>query len=262
MCEKPKQTQWSPEHRETIKLLDIPIDSIQPEDLPEVVSKLLATKQKSIIACVNIKAMNLAYSSPSMRNYYCNASINYCDGAGVVLGAKLAGKHLPGRMTAASFIFDLCTKWQDDGVSVYFLGGAPGIAEQAKSVLERKYPRLKIAGTHHGYFNKHGKENDDVIMQINSSKPDILFIGFGTPIQEKWVTTNFDQLDVPILWPIGALVDYLSGKVPRSPQWMQDHGLEWLFRFIVEPHRLFTRYIIGNPLFILRVLLHRFKNRH
>ena len=88
----------------------------------------------------------------------------------------------------------------------------------------------------------------------------ILLVGLGTPLQEKWIARNFDELDVPVVWAVGALMDYVAGKMPRAPRWMLDHGLEWLFRFLVEPRRMFRRYIIGNPVFILRVLKQKFRD--
>ena len=182
----------------------------------------------------------------------------YCDGEGVRLAARLLGHHLSQRMTGADWIYDLCAVCQAQGFSLYFLGGGQGIAAQAAQKLHQQYPRLQVVGAHHGYFDHVGSENDRVVVQINALSPDILLVGFGTPAQEKWIGRNAERLNVPVLWAVGALVDFVAGEVPRAPRWMLDHGLEWLFRFLVEPRRMFGRYLIGNPLFILRVLRQRF----
>ena len=119
---------------------------------------------------------------------------------------------------------------------------------------------FQVIGTHHGYFNKTPghPQNEAVIKSINAAKPDILLIGFGMPIQEKWIMENYDRLDVKVFMPVGAAFDYVSGNVRRAPRWMTDHGLEWLGRLIIEPRRLWKRYIIGIPLFFYRVLLQKF----
>jgi N-acetylglucosaminyldiphosphoundecaprenol N-acetyl-beta-D-mannosaminyltransferase len=202
----------------------------------------------------NIHVLNTAYHDSELRRILNQADLVYCDGAGVKLGARLLGGHLPERMTGADWIYDLCAACQERGFSLYFLGGEPGVAALAAEKLQTQYPGSKIAGTHHGHYNHSGLENDGVIAAINALRPDILLVGFGTPLQEKWIDRNFDRLNVPVVWAVGALVDFVAGQVPRAPRWMLDHGLEWFYRLWAEPRRMFKRYIIGNPLFIWRVL--------
>ena len=117
-----------------------------------------------------------------------------------------------------------------------------------------------VAGADHGYFNKafDNLENDRVVNNINDVRPNILFVGFGMPMQERWIMENRDRLDVNVIMPVGAMFDYLAGTVPRAPKWMTDHGLEWLGRLIIEPRRLWKRYLIGNPFFLWRVLKQKF----
>ena len=135
------------------------------------------------------------------------------------------------------------------------------MAEEACEKLAARYPDLRIAGCHHGYFARRSNEEDTLLSQIAQSAPDILFVGFGTPLQEHWVLDTYDRIEAKVVWPIGALVDYLSGRVSRCPQWMQCRGLEWLYRLALEPRRMFGRYVIGNPLFLARVLRERLGGR-
>jgi N-acetylglucosaminyldiphosphoundecaprenol N-acetyl-beta-D-mannosaminyltransferase len=93
------------------------------------------------------------------------------------------------------------------------------------------------------------------------ARPDILFVGFGTPEQEHWVLDHWERLDAKIIWPVGALVDYISGRVRRAPEWMQRYSLEWLFRLMLEPRRMFVRYILGNPRFLIRIMRERISDR-
>ncbi len=247
--------------REFISLLGIDIDITDLQGLIQSINTLVYNKQKSKIMYANIHTMNIAARDMALRATLNNADLVYCDGEGVRLGARILGKILPQRMTGADWIWDLCSMCQERGYSVYLLGGEHGVGENAARKLQGRYPDLEITGTHHGYFQKHGKENDEVISAINEKSPDILFVGFGSPLQEKWIYENFEKLDAYVVWAVGAVADFVSGKVPRGPRWMLDNGLEWLFRLIVEPRRMWKRYIAGNALFFLRVLAARFSRR-
>jgi N-acetylglucosaminyldiphosphoundecaprenol N-acetyl-beta-D-mannosaminyltransferase len=205
----------------------------------------------------NVHVLNTACRDPELRLVLNQADLVYCDGSGVVLGARILGRHLPGRMTGADWIHDLCATCQKRGLSLYFLGGEPGIADRAATKLVEQYPSLKIVGTHHGHYDHQGLENEDVLATIDVLRPDIVLVGFGTPLQEKWIGCNSGRLETPVVWAVGALVDFVAGKTPRGPRWMLEHGLEWLYRLWVEPRRLWRRYVLGNPLFIWRVLKER-----
>jgi N-acetylglucosaminyldiphosphoundecaprenol N-acetyl-beta-D-mannosaminyltransferase len=141
-------------------------------------------------------------------------------------------------------------------MSIFLLGGEPGSAEEAAARLVAEQPGLKIAGTAPGFDI--GAGTVDV---IRAAGPDILLVGMGTPTQERWIEANRQVLDVPVIWAVGAMFDFVSGKIPRGPAWMTDHGLEWLCRLAVEPRKLWRRYVIGNPRFVLRVLAQRWRQR-
>ena len=117
-------------------------------------------------------------------------------------------------------------------------------------------PNLRIAG-HHGFFEKTGNENDLVIEKINQFKPDILYIGFGMPLQERWILDNYDKIAARVFLPLGACLDFYTESVYRGPRWLTDNGFEWVTRLITEPTRLWERYVVGNPLFIYRVIKQR-----
>lgn len=238
----------------SVDVLGVRVDSILLNDLIQQLEHLVTTGGHHRVMYANVHVLNTAYRDLALRHVLNQADLVYCDGAGVKLGARILGTFLPERMTGADWIHDLCATCQKQGFSLYFLGGEPGIAGLAAEKLQTQYPGLKIAGTHHGHYNHCGLENDDIIAEINALRPDILLVGFGTPLQEKWIDRHFERLDVPVVWAVGALVDFVIAKKPRAPRWMLDHGLEWLHRLWSEPGRLWKRYIVGNPLFIWRVL--------
>jgi N-acetylglucosaminyldiphosphoundecaprenol N-acetyl-beta-D-mannosaminyltransferase len=172
----------------------------------------------------------------------------------------LDGKNLQ-RFTPPDWFGLLAGECVEQNVSVFFLGTTQEIIEKAAMVLSEKFPGLNIVGVHHGFFDKSatGFENQEVLNTINSLHPDILLVGFGMPAQEKWILDNWDELQVHAIIPVGAFFDYMAGEVERAPHWMTDHGLEWLGRLLIEPRRLWRRYVIGNPLFVWRVLLQKLK---
>ena len=240
-----------------VDILGVPIRSLTRRDLLEQVASVLRTGQRAQVMYANAHTLNVACRDRALHGVLNKADIVYCDGEGVRLAARLLGHSLPQRMTGADWIYDLCAVCQEHDFSLVFLGGEPGVATQAAQKLRQRYPRLHIAGTLHGFFDRHGPENDEVVGAISALRPHVLLVGLGTPEQETWIAQNFERLNVPVIWAVGALVDFVAGKVPRAPRWMLDHGLEWLFRFLVEPRRMFVRYVIGNPLFIFRVLKQR-----
>jgi N-acetylglucosaminyldiphosphoundecaprenol N-acetyl-beta-D-mannosaminyltransferase len=164
-------------------------------------------------------------------------------------------------MTGADWIWGVASLCEAEGRSLYLLGSDAGAAQEAAACLQRWYPRLDVRGAHHGYFQIGTPHSERVVEHVAEHKPDVLLVGMGTPLQELWVDHYFDQLDAHVVWTVGALFDYVSGRVPRAPHWMADHGLEWIFRLAIEPRRMWRRYLLGNPVFLWRVLGER-QGRH
>ena len=127
-----------------------------------------------------------------------------------------------------------------------------------KKKLEEKYPYLNIVGTKSGYFDW-ASDSPGIVNEINDSKANILLVAFGVPLQEKWIDENINKLNSQVIMGVGGLFDFYSGQMKRAPKWMREVGMEWLFRLIKEPKRMWKRYIIGNPLFIYRV--YKWKNK-
>ncbi|MCP3875290.1 MAG: WecB/TagA/CpsF family glycosyltransferase [Desulfobacteraceae bacterium] len=240
-----------------IQLLGIHINPLTWKEFEQRISAILASRIRTIIMYVNIHCMNQGYRDEKYRTILNQSDIVYCDGEGVRIGAKTLGKHLPERMTGADWIYDLCALCESKGHSIYLLGAREGVADNAARILQTRYPGLIVAGTHHGYFKP--SENRHLIDKINHAKPDILLVGMGTPIQEYWIDKNIKKLDVPIVWAMGAVMDFVSGNVPRAPAWMLNNGLEWFFRLAIEPGRMYKRYVIGNFLFFYRILKSKFR---
>jgi exopolysaccharide biosynthesis WecB/TagA/CpsF family protein len=159
----------------------------------------------------------------------------------------------------------VCERAEEEGLSVYFYGSTPEILSQLKRNLLRRFPRLVFAGMDSSKFRRlTPQEKKQVIINIRQSGASIVFVGLGCPRQEVWAYEFRDLLSVPIL-AVGAAFPFLAGTLPQAPKWMQDHGLEWLFRLWTEPLRLWSRYLLLNPTYLFLLLLQalgilRFRN--
>lgn len=243
----------------SVTVLGVRIHAVTVGDLHRLFAATIDSRQRALVMHVNVHGMNLAYERPWLVDILNQADLVYCDGGGVVMGARLLGQHLPGRITLADWLWDLAEFAQQHGYSVFLLGARPNVAAKAADQLRQRCPDLKVAGTHHGYFDKTpgSAENEAVLQLISDSKPDIVIVGFGMPIQERWLHDNWPRLDTHVAVAGGAIFDFISGELKRAPVWMNNNSLEWLGRLLVEPTRLWQRYLVGNPLFLTRVLRHR-----
>ncbi len=244
------------------RIFEIPIELGRPSELLERITGWVRDEAlRRRVMYVNAHVLNQSREDPALRGALRAADLVYCDGYGVRLAAKALDVEVPHRMTGADWIWDLAALCEAVGASVYLLGCEPGIAAQAGVRLRRTHPNLKITGTHHGYFEVGSEHDERVIEDINARRPDILLVGMGTPKQELWVQRSVERLDVRVLWTVGALFDYVSGRVPRAPASLADNGLEWIFRLAIEPQRMWRRYLVGNPVFLSRVMTHA-RQRH
>jgi N-acetylglucosaminyldiphosphoundecaprenol N-acetyl-beta-D-mannosaminyltransferase len=245
--------------QDPITLLGTKISRYTLNQLLDHIEHAIQDDQQITVGNVNIYAMNLAFEDAGFRKILNGFDIVFCDGFGVKLGAALSGKHIPERYTPPDFLAQIIEILIRTNGSLYLLGAKPGIAEKASRNLHTRFPELSIAGFHHGYFDKqtNSDENDRVVKSINSVHPSVLLVAFGMPMQEKWISENRDKLNTLVILPVGALLDTLSGEVHRGPKFLTDHGFEWLARLVIEPKRLWKRYLIGNPLFFWRVIKQR-----
>lgn len=255
----PKSAVLAATDRKTIELLGVQIDTLSVAQLLSEIHTCIENREKSSLAYVNLHTLNIAYSLPWFRDFLNRSRLTFCDGVGIKLAAGLTGQPLKYRLTPPDFFDCIVENAARQGWSIFFLGARPSVAQQAAVRLVEKFPGLQIQ-THHGYFDKAAgsRENREVVELINRFRPHILVVGFGMPMQEKWIEENLPLLNIQVAFPVGALFDYLSGELPRAPRWLTDHGLEWLARLVIEPRRLWKRYLLGNPLFFWRIFIHHF----
>jgi len=242
------------------RILGVRVDPCQTEELLQAIAESVRARERHVYAYVNIHALNLAWSLPDFRAFLNSSHKVYCDGEGVRWAARILGFRLPRRIVLTYFFWDICREAERSGLSLFLLGSYEDRLRDAVERIHSVYPSLRIAGTHHGYFEKEGPESDAVLASIRAARPDLLFVGFGMPLQETWIQKNLSRLDATVILPCGSMIEYASGRKTLAPAWMSDHGLEWLYRLFQEPGRLWKRYLLGNPLFFWRVIRQRWSS--
>lgn len=234
----------------------IPVSGFpNPQSLFERLVQETRKAGQSVVHYLNIHVANTAWHDKPLRDILQASDLVYCDGAGIVLGSKMLGTPLPTRLTAADWFLDLLAYLADKNCTVFLLGGEPGVPEAALKIIAERIPHHTVVGAHHGFILNQPEQEAAVIAQINVLQPDLLIVGFGTPLQEAWIERNRSRLNVSTLYAIGAVMDFISGKVSRCPRWLGDAGFEWLYRLCTEPGRLMGRYVFGNPWFLSRIAL-------
>lgn len=244
---------------DTFNILNIKVQPWTLDELHRQIETIIANNQHELVLNVNVNCLNLSYDRIWLQDFLNSAKIVFCDGVGVILAARILGHRIPERITFAEWTWQISQFAAERSYTFYFLGAKPGVAEKAAVRLKDRYPDLNIVGIHHGYFDKspNSWQNEAVIREINSKKPNILLLGFGMPLQERWLRENWDKVDANIALTGGAVFDYVSGELRRGPKLLTDNGFEWLARLLIEPNRLWRRYVLGNPLFLWRVIKQR-----
>jgi N-acetylglucosaminyldiphosphoundecaprenol N-acetyl-beta-D-mannosaminyltransferase len=242
-------------HNAQIEILGVKIDAVSGEEILEAIRQTIDRGEKEVFAYANIHAINLAQDNQWFRSFLNSSVITYPDSNGVQLGALILGKRLPASTALTRWIWRLAEYCSGKGYAIYLLGGKEGTAERAGQFMRDRFPNLKIAGFYNGHFEE--QESGKIILEINAVKPQILLVGMGMPKQEEWIHRHRDALQVNVIFPAGAAIDFAAGVRTPAPAWIAGIGLEWLFRLVAEPTRLFRRYMIGNPHFIWNVFRQR-----
>jgi N-acetylglucosaminyldiphosphoundecaprenol N-acetyl-beta-D-mannosaminyltransferase len=251
-----------------INICSVEIDNYNFGEVVERIVKHILSKGKpEYVVTPNAMHILALQKDAYFREIYRKAFLVVPDGVSLLWAAKFLQTPLNGRVNGTDLFEKLCAIAAEKGLKVFLLGGRPGAAEKAQEIFVSRHPGLQIVGT---YCPPYGFESQPKILTSINSKilaasPDILFVGLGAPKQEKWIAANYLHLGVPISVGIGVSFELVSNMVRRSPVWMQKLGLEWLFRLITEPRRLWKRYIFGNPTFIYLVIKQRlglFDNRY
>ncbi|GAB4214572.1 MAG: WecB/TagA/CpsF family glycosyltransferase [Roseiflexaceae bacterium] len=233
--------------RKSLIILGVPVDDLTMEQALERLDQLIQTGRETgrchQVATVNADFVVNSLRDPELRFILQASDMTTADGAPLVWGARLLGVPLRDRVTGADLVPQLAERAAERGYSIYLLGAAPGVAARAALRLQQRHPNLRIVGVASPPNRPVLEMDRSIIDEIRAAQPDILLVAFGNPKQEKWISMHRHELGVPVCIGVGGTLDMIAGVTKRAPRWMQQSGLEWLFRLLQEPRRLWRRYV-------------------
>src|SRR6185295_3733014 len=242
----------------SVTIAGIPVANLTEDETVAEIDKLIADKRPHYAAVVNAAKIVAANQDERLKQILLEADLVTADGMSVVWASRVLGQPLKQRVTGIDLFERLIEHAAYRGLSVYFLGARE---ESVRGVVEqftKKYSSLKIAGYHNGYFTD--SESQSLVETIRLSGADLLFVAMGSPAQEYWIASNTENAGVRFALGVGGSFDHVSGLARRAPQWMQQIGFEWLYRFLREPRRMWRRYLIGNSVFMWLIARQRVKS--
>ena len=242
-------------------ILGIKVTSATMDEIHSEMTRIIQSGKTGFVLSANVHGVNLARSRPWLQDFFRRADIVHIDGAGVILAGRYLGLSLGPRLTWADWYIPMSEYLARQGHRLFLLGGPEGLARQAAERLQARIPDLNIVGTRNGFFEKHGPENDEVIRTINEARPDVVWVGMGMPLQERWILDNHERMNAKLYMICGQAFRYMAGWLGRSPKWFIDHDLEWLWMFFQNPRRGFIRYVWGNPVFLAHVIAEKMKKK-
>jgi exopolysaccharide biosynthesis WecB/TagA/CpsF family protein len=233
---------------ETVTILDIPFSRVAPADAIARVRAMLTGTGSHHIVLANAHTLNCTAVDPAYRAVLQRAALVLRDGVGVELAAKLTGQRLEYNFVGTDFVPLLLAAVATPRVRVFLYGGVAGVAPAAGAALQRFSPAIEVVGCEDGYGDP-----EAVAERIRAAAPQVLLVARGNPLQETWIDANLARLNVRVAIGVGALFDFLAGRVVRAPRWVRRMRMEWIYRLWLEPGRLWRRYLVGNVVFMSRI---------
>lgn len=229
-------------------LLNAYVNNINMKEAVYAIEDMVINRKKSYVVAVNVDVLIKLENDQYLRKIVNDATMTLVDGQPLVWISHLKKNPVKAKVSGSDLVPQLCAISANKGYSIFIIGGADGVADQAKKNLEKLYPGIHIVGT---YAPQFGFEKSDTELKkintlISEAKPDLLIACLGCPKQEKWIYENYHKYDATVSICAGATVDFLAGNIKRAPKWMSAGGLEWLYRMIQDPKRLMKRYLLDD----------------
>jgi N-acetylglucosaminyldiphosphoundecaprenol N-acetyl-beta-D-mannosaminyltransferase len=244
-----------------VSIFGIQITNLSSCDCLARIGHFIGQAGQTFIATPNVDHIMKLQKDAEFREVYKHVDLVLADGMPLLWAARFFGTPLKEKISGSDLFSKLCEVASQRGWRLFFLGGREGAADKAAQVMRERHPGIQITGTYcppFGFEND-SSENPKIINLIQQAKPDILFVGLGAPKQEKWIYRHRDQYQVPVSIGIGVSFEFTAGMVKRAPLWMQKKGLEWFWRLIMEPRRLWKRYLIDDMQFFWLLLKTKLK---
>ena len=236
-------------------ILNTYVNAISLDETLDEIEKIIARGVPTQHVVINASKVNLMEADPELASIVNECPLINADGASIVWAAKKLGVPLRERVTGIDLFQRLVGLASEKGYRIYLFGAKEEVVTKVKAIFEDRYPGIQIVGYRNGYFTE--ADEPQIVSDMAASGADMMFVAFSSPKKEYWVHKYIDQIGIPFVMGVGGSFDVVAGVTDRAPTWMQEHGLEWFYRFIQEPGRLWKRYIIGNLKFV--ALTYRYK---
>jgi len=235
-----------------VNILGVQISSISNDDLLAAFTFNILNKQKKQVCITPVNSILAAYTNPQVQEAYNSAHYVLCDGMPVKWASSFLYTPIVERITGLDLLPNLVTLCAKNDFSIFLLGASPGVGDKLKDIILNKFPQAKVVGVYVPPFMAvfTDEQNDKMISAVNAASPDVLLVSLTAPKQDIWIAENKHALNATLMVGIGGAFEVMAGLAKRAPVWVQKAGLEWLYRFMQEPKRLFRRYFIEAPLFI------------
>jgi N-acetylglucosaminyldiphosphoundecaprenol N-acetyl-beta-D-mannosaminyltransferase len=234
-----------------VDVLGVAVSATRIEDTLRVIAGWIARREPHYVCVSGMHGVMECQQDEALRNIHNAAGLVTPDGMPLVWLCRMKGQRTTERVYGPDLMLALCERSQSLGYRHFFYGASPEVLEALTARLCQRYPELQVAGTYAPpYRPLDAGEDLAIVRRIQESRPDILWVGLSTPKQERWMADHVERLGVPVLIGVGAAFDFHSGFKRQAPRWMQRNGLEWFFRLLCEPRRLYRRYLTNIPLFM------------
>jgi N-acetylglucosaminyldiphosphoundecaprenol N-acetyl-beta-D-mannosaminyltransferase len=244
-----------------VNILGVQVSSFSNKEMLDIFTHCIESNQKTQVAITPVNSVLAALKNQEVMQVYNNAEIVLCDSVPMQWSSRFLGTPIKERITGLDVLPDLVHLCAKKNFSIFLLGASPGVGAQLQKVILDKYPNCRVLGVYVPPFMQvfSPEENSKMLEAVNAAAPDVLLVSLTAPKQDIWIAQNKAQLNASLLVGIGGAFEVMAGLVKRSPKWVQVAGLEWFYRFLQEPKRLFRRYFIEAPQFIPLIIKQKWK---
>lgn len=245
----------------SFRLLGVRVHAVQiPDAIVQIENWIRDRNACHYVAVTGMHGVMEAQHDEKFKTILNTADLVVSDGMPLVWAGRRHGFPMQRRVYGPELMLTFCEQTARKGYRHYFYGGASEVPDDLAGKLQKRFGNMNVVGTYSPPFRPLTEQEDrEIVARINAAAPDILWVGLSTPKQERWMYDHRDKLNVPVLMGVGAAFDLNSGRLRQAPAWMQENGLEWLFRLVMEPRRLWRRYLINGPKFAWNVSLEMLK---
>lgn len=244
---------------DTVNILSVNISKKNLTETTELLCAAIDAKQKKRLCVTPVNCVLWAYKNKQLREVYNTSDLNLADGVPLLWASKLLGNKIRGRVTGLDLLPSFAKTAEQKGYSFFLLGAKEGVGQALADTFKKQYPKLNIVGIYSPPFAEKFSEDENkkMIDMINTAKPNVLWVSLTAPKQDYWIHEHLDKLNVNIAIGVGGAFEVTAGLIKRAPRWMQKAGLEWFYRFLQEPTRLFKRYFVEAPVFIPLIMFQK-----